>query len=523
LETVRVSLAAAAQRAGRAGRTAPGIAYRLWRADEEAQLPERGVPEILEADLTGLALDLAVAGVHDPLELRWMDPPPAAGLSHARGLLRQLGALDDDDRITPHGRAVAGIGLHPRLAHMLLRGRGLGDGATACVVAALIDERDVLRREGVRDADLAMRVSLVAGREPLPGVAVDRDALRRVRERARALRAELGVRDDAVADEHATGWLLALAYPDRVGERREGEGDRYLLRNGHGAVLHEAGSLAGSPWLVAADLDGRLPHARIWLAAALLRDDVLRVLGDQVVREDVVEWDAPAGAVSALRRERLGAIVLRESPLREVRDEQVTRVLLGAIRRGDGLSLPWTEAVQRWRERVAFARTLDARWPELGDAALDAGMDAWLLPHLAGLRRRAQVERLDLLAILGEMLEWEQRRDLDRLAPTHVVVPTGSRIPVDYADPSAPSIAVRLQELFGLAETPRVGDGRVPLVLRLLSPAHRPVQVTRDLAGFWRSSYFEVRKDLRGRYPKHEWPDDPMSAAPTRRARRRGD
>ena len=523
LETVRVSRASATQRAGRAGRTAPGIVYRLWRAEEDAHLLERAAPEIMEADLTGLALDLAMAGVTDPLELRWIDPPPAAGLAHARALLRQLGALGTDDRITAHGRAVAAFGLHPRLAHMLLRGQALGDGATACVVAALVDERDVLRRDGARDADLAMRVALVAGDAPAGGATVDRDALRRVRDRVQVLRTELGVARGAMVDEHATGWVLALAYPDRVGERRDGEGDRYLLRNGYGAVLADAGSLTGSAWLVAADLDGRLPHARIWLAAAVDRDDVLRVLGDQVVTEEIIEWDSGSGAIGAVRRERLGAIVLRESPLREVSDAQVSDVLIDAIRRGDGLHLPWTDTVRRWRERVAFARALDDRWPDLTDDSLGATMTSWLLPHLHGLRRRSQVARLDLLSILGDTLSWEQRRDLDRIAPSHVVVPTGSRIPVDYSDPAAPSIAVRLQELFGLADTPRVGDGRVPLVLQLLSPAHRPVQVTRDLAGFWRASYFEVRKDLRGRYPKHEWPDDPLSATPTRRAKRRAE
>ncbi|MDB4886916.1 MAG: ATP-dependent helicase [Gemmatimonadetes bacterium] len=522
LETVRVSAAAAVQRAGRAGRTAPGVAYRLWREDEDAHLLQRTTPEILEADLTSLALDLALAGIVDPAALRWIDTPPAAALSHARTLLRQLGALDAGDRITAHGRAVASLGVHPRLAHMLVRGRELGAGATACVVAALLDERDILRRDApLRDTDLAGRVALVAGDSGAECGSVDHDVLRRVRERVRVLRRELTVPRDDVPQGDACGWLLALAYPDRVAIQRAERG-HYLLRNGFGAVLGDGDSLTGAAFLTVADLDGRLPHSRIYLAALLERDELLRVLGDQVTGEDLVTWDADAGVVSMRRVDRLGAIVLRDVPLRGVDEERVARVLLDAIRRRDGLSLEWPAAAQRLRERVAFVRTLDARWPDLGDEALGASMEEWLLPRLHGMRRRSEVARADLVSALEEMLTWEQRRDLDRLAPTHVVVPTGSRIPVDYADPAAPFIAVRLQELFGLAETPAVGDGRVPLVLQLLSPAHRPVQVTRDLAGFWRSSYFEVRRDLRGRYPRHAWPEDPLEAAPTRRAKPRG-
>lgn len=523
LETVRVAQASATQRTGRAGRTSPGICIRLWSIDENAQLPARGTPEILDADLTALALDLAVIGVRDPATLRWLDPPPDAALAQGRELLRQLGALDGGDRITPHGHAMAAFGLHPRLAHMLLRGQELGAGATACLIAALVDERDVLRREGLsRDADLARRVGLAGGLAGVPPRSVDLDALRRVREQSRQLRSQLGVMAGEVADESATGWLVALAYPDRIAQRRDGEESRYLLRNGYGAQLAEPGVLAREEFLAVSDLDGRLPHSRIYLAAALARDDLLRVFADQIVREESISWRADAGIVAAVRRERLGAIVLRESSLRDVDDAAVARVLLDAIRRGDGAALPWSESARRVRDRIAYAHHVDVRWPDVSDRALIDAMEEWLLPRLGGLRRRSEIERLDLTSLLLDMLSWEQRRDLDVLAPTHVTVPTGSRIPVDYSDPDAPLIAVRVQELFGLAETPRVGGGGVALTLQLLSPAHRPVQVTRDLAGFWQSSYFEVRRELRGRYPKHEWPDDPMSATPTRRAKPRG-
>jgi ATP-dependent helicase HrpB len=523
LETVRVSQASSEQRCGRAGRTAPGICYRLWAAEDQAALLQRATPEILETDLAPLALDLAVAGVRDPGELRWLDLPPGAGLSQARELLHQLDALDDAGRLTAHGRDMATFGVHPRLGHMLLRGRTMGLGSTACIVAAVIQERDVLRRDAVhREADLRLRVGLVADGGRADHHDVDRDALHRVREQARTWRAQLGAADSERIDEDAVGRLVALAYPDRVAQRRAGSGERFLMRNGLGAVLDDGGALTGAAFLAIADLDGRAPQSRVYLGAALGRAEIDELFGAQVSREEIVAWDAAGGAVRAQLRERLGAIVLREVPVREPDDERVARVLLTAISRGDGLAVHWSSAAQRLRERLAFLHRWDDAWPDVGDVALRESMEQWLMPRLAGLRTRAEVERLDPGGMLLDLLTWEQRRALDVLAPTHVTVPTGSRIAVDYGDPQAPVLAVRLQELFGLADTPRVAGGAVPLTLHLLSPARRPVQVTRDLAGFWRSSYFDVRKDLRGRYPKHEWPDDPLSAAPTRRAKPRG-
>ncbi|MEP6733095.1 MAG: ATP-dependent helicase HrpB [bacterium] len=523
LETVRVSRSSADQRSGRAGRTAPGISYRLWAVEEDAHLPQRARPDILEADLASLALDLAAAGISDPSELQWLDAPPAAALSQARALLRQLGALDSAHRITAHGRDVASFGLHPRLAHMLLSAHRIGLGATACVVAALLEERDVLRRDALNsDPDLRSRVIVVAETGRDASADVDRDAVRRVREQSRTWRSQLRVPSNERIDDNATGLLLALAYPERVAQRRDGAGDRYLLRNGTGAVLPDPGVLANAAYLAIADLDGRSPQSRIYLAAPLDSGEVENSFAGDVEIEDVVAWDAGAGALLAVRRERLGAIVLHEGSLRAMVAEAGARALADAITRSDGLSLSWSDSAQRLRERVAFLRSLDPVWPDLSEPVLLATLDDWLLPHLVGLRRRAEVERLPLHDLLLAMLTWEQRQEVDRLAPTHIVVPTGSRIPIDYGDPLAPLIAVRLQEMFGLAETPRIAGGRVPITLHLLSPAHRPVQVTRDLAGFWRSSYFDVRKDLRGRYPKHEWPEDPLTAIPTRRAKPKG-
>jgi ATP-dependent helicase HrpB len=520
LETVRVSRASAEQRSGRAGRVAPGVSYRLWAAEEQAGLLERDRPEILQADLAPFALDLAVAGVVDASSLRWLDPPPAPALAQARELLVQLGAIDGEFRITSHGQAMASFGVHPRLAHMMLRGHALGFGATACVIAALLDERDPMRHgPAAPDADIRYRTAIIEGRER--SASVDRDTVHRVRELARSWRATLRVPSHASVDDDECGRALALAFPDRVAQRRSGAGERYVLRNGLGAVLPEGSSLTGSEFLVIAELGGQRPDGRAHLAAAITRGELEELLGDDIQHEDVVEWRATDRAVSAVRRERLGAIVLRETTLRDAEPMAVAQALLSALTTEQGLSLTWSEEATRLRARLAFLHRHVGDWPDVGDHALRATAHEWLLPHLVGLRRRQDVDALDLGALLLARLSWRQRAELDELAPTHVRVPSGSSIRIDYSDPEAPVLAVRLQELFGADATPTVARGLVPLTLHLLSPAHRPVQVTRDLAGFWRNSYFAVRKEMRGRYPKHSWPDDPMRAEPTRRTRPR--
>jgi len=549
LETVRVSRAASEQRCGRAGRTAPGVCRRLWAEAEQAGLVPQARPEILEADLAPLALELAAGGVADPLELRWLDPPPAAAYAQARTLLAQLGALDaagPEGRVTPHGRRMAELALHPRLAHMVLRGAELGLGAEACAVAALLEDRDLLRGEpgSPAPADLRLRLEVLtemeAGRgapRHAAGLVVDRDRAHRAREEARHWRQRLGLeRADAARAARAARWdaesaglLLAFAFPDRIAQRR-GHSARYLLRNGRGAVLPAGDALASSPYLVAADIDDRGAEGRIWLAAPVTLEALEAHAAEQLETEEEVGWDAAVRAVRAWRRERLGAIVLREEQVRDPDPALVQRALLDAVR-ADGLGLlAWPDGARRVQQRILFLRALereaaraeDGAWPDVSDAALLASLDEWLAPHLAGVRRLDDLQRLDVAQLLLGLLPWDRRAALDTLAPTHLEVPTGSRIAIDYADPAAPVLAVRLQELFGLAETPRIAGGRVPLTLHLLSPAHRPVQVTRDLAGFWRGSYFDVRKDLRGRYPKHYWPDDPLQAEPTRRAKPRG-
>lgn len=516
LRTVRVSRSAAAQRCGRAGRREPGVCYRLWSIEDEIGFLERDRPEIVDADLAPLALDLAIAGVSDTASLRWLDAPPAPALQQARELLVQLGAMTMDHRVTPHGRTMARLGTHPRLAHMLLRGRELGIAATACVVAALLEERDVLRGEGAfADPDLRRRVALVhdSGASELAA----RETLRAVWRQAERWRFALGVDSATVADGSEAGLAVALGYPDRVAQRRAGSDDRYLLRNGHGVSLDRGSALTGSTHLAIAEVDGRRPLAGISIAAPLERIDVDRLFGDQVETETIVEWSNSADAVIAVRRERLGAIVLREVPHPNPSDADVAEALLGVLVSGERLALRWSAESSRLRARLAFLHRHVPGWPEVTDAALASSAREWLLPRLMGVRRREDVDRLDLTAALLDRLDWRQRARLHELAPTHVEVPSGSRIRIDYDDPAVPVLAVRIQELFGSVTTPKVAGNAVTLALHLLSPAHRPVQVTRDLAGFWQSSYFDVRRELRGRYPKHAWPDDPASATPTRR------
>jgi ATP-dependent helicase HrpB len=529
LETVRVSRASADQRRGRAGRLGPGICYRLWPEYENTHLIAATPPEITSADLAPLALELAAAGIDDPGELRWLDPPAPAPLAQARELLRELGALEASNALTPHGRAMSELPVHPRLAHMLLRAQRSRSGELACRLAALLSERDVFRgAPATIDADVTLRLDVLRARDPRdayvpPGADVDRESVRRIRVEAERLMRQLDIRRESRSsdDSLGAGELLALAYPDRVAQRRDGSRARFTLRNGRGAELEGAQSLANASYLVAAELDDRKPDARILLAAPLTLDEVHALFGDQMTTDDDVELDDATSIVTARRRQRLGALVLRDVALSNPDPELVRTAVMQSVARRGVATLPWSDGARRLQQRMHFVATHLAEWPDLTDAALDATVGEWLAPALMEARRPTDLSSLDLAAVLLGRLDWKQRALLDELAPTHLEVPTGSRIPIDYSDPAAPSLAVRIQELFGLAESPRILGGRVTVTLQLLSPAHRPVQVTRDLAGFWANSYFDVRKDLRGRYPKHEWPDDPLHAEPTRRAKRR--
>lgn len=511
LETRRIALASAEQRHGRAGRLGPGVCYRLWSEAEERAMRPHDLPEIVAADLAPLVLELAAWGVADPAGLAWLTPPPAAAVASARALLGELGALDDEGRITAHGRAMARLPLHPRLAHMLLAGCERGDGATALGVAALLSARDPWRTS--RDPDLAHRLSLWRH-----GVG-DRGALYEL-ERVRRQLARLLPEARGESDERAVGRVLALAYPDRIARRR-GRPGAYLLTSGRGALLDAADPLAAAEWLAIAELDDAGADARTRLAAALDETEVLDTMVGRIATREEVGFDRDSGTVLARRVTRLGAIVLREQPLDSVPSEAYRAALLEAVRAGGPELLPWTPAARGLRARLAFLHRHDPeRWPDVSDTALLTGLDEWLAPWLDGCRSLADLAKLDTVAILAGLVGHARRAELERLAPARFTTPAGSSLAIDYA-PDPPVLAVRLQELFGLAEHPSVLDGRVPLSLHLLSPAGRPLQVTQDLPGFWRGSYALVRKEMRGRYPKHPWPENPLAAPPTRRAKPR--
>ncbi|HET7370241.1 MAG TPA: ATP-dependent helicase HrpB, partial [Gammaproteobacteria bacterium] len=517
LVTARIARDSADQRAGRAGRVAPGVCYRLWSEAEHARLAAASTPDILEADLAPLLLELARWGVADPADLCWLDPPPSAACGQARELLIALDALTEDGRLTAHGRALSDMPAHPRLAHMIARAESLGCGATACAVAALLAEQDVLSAEG-RTVDLQPRLEALAGTDAAAPVIHSR--LDRARKSARELRRRSGVKDTGI-DASQTGLLTAFAYPDRIAQRRLGAAPRYQLANGRGASFTAPEALSNAPYLAVAALDGDPREARIFLAAALDAADLDAHFAEHVAAHDVVRWDAQAGAVVARREYRFGALLLRDELLQQVDPDKITAALVDGIRRAGSAALPWTPALRQWQQRVLFLRrTLGEKWPDVEDATLIETLDKWLAPYLAGISRLSQLETVPLHHALNALLTPAQQRDLDALAPSHITVPTGSRIAIDYG-PDNPVLAVRLQEMFGCDATPTIAGGRVPLTVHLLSPARRPVQITQDLAGFWRSSYQDVKKDMKGRYPKHPWPDDPLAAEPTRRTKRR--
>ncbi|MBB6250521.1 ATP-dependent helicase HrpB [Nitrospirillum iridis] len=516
LETARVSRASADQRRGRAGRLEPGLCYRLWSEQADRALTPYAPPEILRADLAPLALELAAWGVDDVADLPWLDLPPAAPLAQARTLLAQLGALTDDLKITPHGRRMATLGMHPRLAHMVLVGMDMGLGAAAVHLAALLEERDPLR--GIaRDTDLRRRLDLLSGQD---GGAADRSALRQIRESARQTMRQLRITDRSFTGEDA-GRLLALAYPDRLAQKRPGSQGQYRLANGKGAVLDTADALSRHDWLAVGDLDGDTREARIYLAAPITREEIEEVYADRIVTEEVVTWDVREQAVLARRRRRLFGLVLKDEVLTQPPAEAVAAAMMTGIRELGVTALPWTKALEAWRERVRFLHRSGTAetWPDLSDEGLLASLEDWLAPYLPGISRAGHLQRLDLHGALTGLLDWPLSQALERQAPTHIDVPSGSRLPIDYSG-EIPTLAVRLQELFGLAQTPTVAG--VPVLLHLLSPAHRPIQVTRDLASFWANTYRDVKKDLAGRYPRHYWPDNPLEAEPTARAKRRG-
>jgi ATP-dependent helicase HrpB len=523
LDLVRISRASADQRRGRAGRIEAGVCYRLWTETEHASLNAYTPPEIVEADLAPLALELANWG-SDVHALRWLDLPPTATLAQARELLQSLQALDANNKITAHGRATASFGAHPRLAHMMLRAREQGLASLAALLAALLGERDLLRTRGARDVDMRLRLDALTNEHALPNsIEVDRGAKQRVLRSAELFARQLGEPLSMRHDDDAAGQLLAWAFPDRIARTRGG-GGRYLLANGRGATLVDAQVLGSAEFLSIAELDDSDREAKIRLAAPLSRSLIDTHFAD-VIKESIrIEWDAREQVVIARSERTLGALLLAERKLDNADPDVVAQAMLNGIRQLTLDALPWSKEARALQARMEFARRIDTQvtepWPAVGDADLLSNLSQWLGPWLNGISRRDHLGRLDMQATLLALLSWNQKTRLDALAPTHLHVPSGSHIPIDYGN-SPPTLSVRLQEMFGLTETPRVGGGRIPLLIELLSPGRRPVQTTQDLQSFWARGYHDVKKDLKGRYPKHYWPDDPLQAEATARAKPR--
>ena len=523
LETERISRASAEQRQGRAGRVASGVCYRAWSAQAQKSLAPFTPAEILTADLAPLALDLALWGVRAANDLKWIDPPPAAMLGSAQDLLAKLDAIDAVGRITAHGRKVATLSVHPRLAHMLLRASALACVPLAAMLAALLSERDLLRGAASgHDTDIRSRVDILLGDK---STRADPAALQRSRRLARELARQLGADTGGAVDTTRVGLLLAFAYPDRIGRRRAGAEARFTLANGRGAFFAQADSVSKQEFIVAVDLDDRERDARILLAAPLARADLSEHFADRILSATSIEWNSREQAVIARRVVKLDALVLEERPLDPVPPEAARTAMLTGVRELGLAALPWERDARDLQARMEFVRGLgreDLRhWPAVDDAALLMALETWLVPFLDGVTRREHLARVPLAEALRALLSWEERRRLEELAPSHLTVPTGSQIRIDYLEEGGPSVAVRLQEVFGLTQTPQIAAGAVRVTFKLLSPAQRPVQITRDLAGFWQGSYADVRKHLRGRYPKHYWPENPLEAAPTRGVRPR--
>ena len=506
LVTERVSHAEADQRRGRAGRTGPGVAYRMWARAEEGAMPAFAPPEIDVADLTGLALDLAVWGAA-PGDLAFLTPPPHAGLARARPLLSDLGAIDASGRVTDHGRALARLPLHPRLAHMLVRA-----GPRAASLAALLNDRDPLRTPG--SVDIAARLTALGGKKTADA---DAPALARIRTEAKRLARLVSDPPEPITDP---GEATALAYPDRIGMRRQGDNPRFVLSGGKGAVMDAGDALAGTRLIVVAETDGRAPEARIRLAASLTEAGLRALYGDRIEWQEEAVWSRRTNQAETRRREKFGALILRDEVWRDAPHEAVAQALTEGLRARGLAALALGSGARRLMDRVEFLRARETSLPDLSAPGLLKAAEKWFSPLAGRARRLEDLGRTHWAGAIAGLLTWEQRQLVDRLAPLGITTPLGRSVAVDYSG-DQPGISLKLQEMFGQSTHPTVGPDQTPLLVTLLSPAGRPLQVTSDLAGFWATSYSDVRRDMRGRYPKHPWPEDPLAADPTSRAKPR--
>jgi ATP-dependent helicase HrpB len=513
LETVRVSRAAADQRRGRAGRTEPGVCYRLWDEPQTGSLEAYTRPEILSADLSSFVLDLAQWGAADASKLAFLDPPPSAAMSEAKALLVELGAIDAQGRITDEGRRLRQLPLPPRLARMVVDAGAEGAGAEAAAIAAILTERGL----GGDDVDLRHRLDQFR-----------RDRSRRAEDARAMVKRWVATLSspsplEGGGEEASAGAILALAYPDRVAKNRGGGTGGFVLANGRGGQVDAASNLAREPFLVVAELTGAAASSRIVLAAAITLAEIEERFAGKIEDRDAVTFDAGSASLRARRSRRLGSVVLAEQVKQVTLDAATARILAQGLV-GQGLErLDWSKAALQFRTRVEFLRKAEGdEWPDLSNDGLARSAAEWLEPLLIEKTARSQLSAGELFDAVSNQVAWNLRRRLEAEAPTHFTAPTGSAVPIDYEAEQGPTVSIRVQELFGLTQHPSIAGGRIPLVIELLSPGHKPVQITRDLPGFWRGSYADVRTDLRGRYPRHPWPEDPTSAPPTRRAKPRG-
>ncbi len=544
LDTIFVSRASADQRRGRAGRTGPGVCYRIWAEHLDQGLTPFNKPEILSADLTSLVLELAKWGVSDPNTLKWLDPPQETAFGQAKLLLQQLKGLDDHGCITNHGSRLLSAGVHPRLAHMILRADQMGQGRLACWVAALLEERDILfSGKGGGDPDIRLRLDLLAAltadRSKKNRTAVDKNRpthftdsrfneplARTILKNAAKMGKDLNIRSSGTDMEFA-GSVLAFAWPERVAKKRNNKDHSFLMASGSGAYFRSANSLSHLPYVIAVHLDGNPRNAGIFLAVPYARKDLERDFKDQIKTFEEVFWDNQTRSVRSVSKTTYGKLVIREIKVTNSDPEAVRSCLILGIQEAGLDILPWTKPLGHLRERAVFLKNSGhfTKLPDLSEKALAVSLAHWLGPFLDHIHSASGLRQVDLSSALTSLLTWDQQQMIHIHAPTHVTVPSGSRLPLQYRGDGglleSPVLAVRLQEMFGLTKGPSIARGRIPVTLHLLSPAGRPVQITQDLASFWKNTYCAVKKDLMGRYPKHYWPEDPLSAVPTNRAKPR--
>lgn len=526
LETKRVSRSSADQRRGRAGRLAPGICYRLWTAAEDRSLVEYTPPEILTADLCSLKLELANWGVQDSSELPWMTPPPVGPMAQAEELLISLGALDANKKITPIGKQITRLPLHPRLARMIVKSTEYSGSNLACDIASLLSERDILRRDrGSPSTDIKDRLNLLnrhRQNKPVDRQDVDAPAIRQIMRTSKDLRRRLKPKEEKY-DVNQAGLLLAFAYPDRIGELRGNSQSNYRLSGGRGAKLDANDKLLGEPYLVAADVDGKGSDARIYQAAALSYLEIQAAFEPEFITRRRVFWDEKRQRVDVVSEKCLGALILQTTRVNDASSEEISTALAMVIRNKGIKILPWDDASKLLVDRVIFAKYFNSKegWPDFSSEGLTERLEEWLLPYLAGFTSLMHLQSIDLSSILKNELGYELCAQLDVFAPPTIKVPSGSNIRLDYSNTQIPVLSVRLQEVFGLREVPKIAQGKVAVTIHLLSPARRPLQVTSDLESFWRTTYSDVKKDMKGRYPKHYWPEDPLQAEATSRAKQR--